>query len=70
MLACPFSKLLFALGLWGLGNTVTLSLVFLMEEIMEGWGRLSLQGPKEDGFRLRSEMGFEEFILATKFFTK
>ena len=41
-----------------------------MEEIMEGWDRLSLQGPKEDGFRLRSEMGFVEFILATKFFTK
>uniref|UniRef100_A0A7N2RAR5 DUF4283 domain-containing protein n=1 Tax=Quercus lobata TaxID=97700 RepID=A0A7N2RAR5_QUELO len=41
-----------------------------MEEIIEGWSRLSLQGPEGDGFRLRSEMGSEEFVLAAKFFTK
>ena len=41
-----------------------------MEEITEGWSRLSLQGPEGDGFRLRSEMGSEEFVLAAKFFTK
>ena len=41
-----------------------------MEEITEGWSRLSLQGPEDDGFRLWSEMGSEEFVLAAKFFTK
>lgn len=41
-----------------------------MEEITEGWSRLSLQGPEGDGFRLRSGMGSEEFVLAAKFFTK
>ena len=41
-----------------------------MEEITEGWRRLSLQGPEGDGFSLRPEMGSEEFILAAKFFTR
>ena len=41
-----------------------------MDEITEGWSRLSLQGPEGDGFNLRAEMGSEEFVLATKFFTK
>ena len=54
---------------WGLGNTVTI-LTSLMEEITEGWSRLSLQGPEGDSFLLRSEMGSEEFILAAKFFMK
>ena len=41
-----------------------------MDEITEGWSRLSLQGPEGDGFNLRAEMGSEEFVLAAKFFTK
>ena len=41
-----------------------------MEEITEGWSRLSLLGPKGDGFRLRNEMGSAKFILAAKFYTK
>lgn len=41
-----------------------------MEEITEGWSRLSLLGPEWDGFRLRNEMGSAEFILAAKFYTK
>ena len=41
-----------------------------MDEITEGWSRLSLQGPEGDGFNLRVEMGFEEFVLDAKFFTK
>ena len=41
-----------------------------MEEITEGWSRLSLQGPESDGFSLRPEIGSEEFVLAAKFFTR
>ena len=41
-----------------------------MEEITAGWSRLSLQGPEGEDFRLRSDMGSEEFVLAAKFFTK
>lgn len=53
----------------GFGKHITIHASF-MEEITEGWSRLSLQGPKGDGFRLKSEMGPEEFILVCKFFTK
>ena len=41
-----------------------------MDEITEGWSRLSLQGLEGDGFKHRFEMGSEEFVLVAKFFTK
>ena len=46
------------------------SLNIFMEEIKEAWSRLSLQRSEGDGFRLRFEIGFKDFILAAKFFTK
>lgn len=41
-----------------------------MEEITKGWSCLSLSGQEGDGFRLRNEMGSNEFILAAKFFMR
>ena len=41
-----------------------------MDEITEGWSKLSLQGPEGDGFNLRAKMGSEEFVLAAKFLQK
>ncbi|KAL0004666.1 hypothetical protein SO802_012227 [Lithocarpus litseifolius] len=41
-----------------------------MEEITTGWKQMSLRGPEEDKFDLRSEMGSRDFILAAKFHTK
>lgn len=41
-----------------------------MEDITKGWSCLSLSGSEGDGFRLSNEMGFVEFILDAKFFTK
>ena len=39
-----------------------------MENITAGWSRLSLLGP--DGFWIGDEIGSNEFILVSKFYTK
>ncbi|KAK9984156.1 hypothetical protein SO802_033681 [Lithocarpus litseifolius] len=51
------------------GDLGNISILCLMEEITMGWNKMSLQGPEEEKFDLRSDMGSREFILA-KFYTK
>ena len=42
----------------------------MMENITEGWNKLSFSDNEGGGFRLHNDLGSNEFILATKFYTK